>query len=547
MSKSDAYLANPRLKRAYVNLEFTEDQVKEIARCTESMEYFLTHHYNIRVLNRGDGKPGEIPFAPYTYQARMASLIEDNRFTIFKLPRQSGKSILVIGILLWYLLFTDDMTIGILANKAASAKKLIKALKYAYERIPKWMQQGVLAWGVTHIELENGSEIMALATASDAARSHSFNVVYLDELAFVPQNVAEEFFAAVYPTISAADNTRMIITSTPNGFNFFYKLWDETEKKDNSFVPMSIHYSEKPGRDAAWAERERRNIGEEKFNQEYMCEFTGAKDSLISSNKKLIRHKAIYEEDGLAVYKEPEQGHKYVLVADTSEGIGQDYSAFSVIDITSKPFIQAARFYDNKTGVDVYPYIIKSTAEKYNRAHVFCELNDIGDQVAKTIWWELEYENVIMTRPNKPFGQELTFMATKGSKPGVKTSTGVKRVGCSNLKHLIEDDVLEVRDWNTIQELTNFVKIGTTFQAKEGHHDDLVMGLVLFGWLVKQPGFEFLTSQEVKPTEKKVDFVIPKKFGTMAQLHQGSSGITTSFGDNDVWHLVDKMPLPRRY
>lgn len=528
-----------------MNLEFTQDQVQEIARCSESMEYFLTHHYNIRVLNRGDGKPGEIPFDPYTYQTRMARSIEDNRFTIFKLPRQSGKSILVIGILLWYLLFTEDISIGILANKAASAKKLIKALKYAYERIPKWMQQGVLAWGVTHIELENGSEIMALATASDAARSHSFNIVYLDEFAFVPANVAEEFFAAVYPTISAADNTRMIITSTPNGFNFFYKLWDEAKKKDNSFVPMEIHYSEKPGRDAAWAERERRNIGHEKFAQEYLCEFTGAKDSLISSTKQLIRHKALYEEDGLAVYQEPQDGHRYVLVADTSEGIGQDYSAFSVIDITEPKFVQVARYYDNKTGVDVYPYIIHKTAQRYNSAHVLCELNDIGDQVAKTIWWDLEYENVIMTRAKKPFGQELTFMATKGSKPGVKTSTGVKRVGCSNLKHLVEDDVLEIRDWNTIQELSNFVKIGSTFQAKDGQHDDLVMGLVLFGWLVKQPGFEFLTSQQVKPTQQKVDFVMPKVFNTPNQLNSLGPGVMVDGGD--VWHFVNSLPLPRRY
>lgn len=544
MSKTDAYLANPRLKRAYVNLEFTEEQVREIAKCAQSMEYFLTNHYNIRVLNRGDGRPGEIRFAPYTYQQRMAKNIEDNRFTIFKLPRQSGKSILVIGILLWYLLFTDDVKIGILANKAASAKKLIKDLKYAYERIPKWMQQGVLGWGVTHIELENGSEIMALATASDAARSHSFNIVYLDEFAFVGNHIAQEFFSAVYPTLSSSDNTRMIITSTPNGFNFFYKLWDEAEKKENSFVPMSIHYSEKPGRDEAWAERERRNIGIEKFNQEYLCQFGGAKDSLISSTKQLVRHQPIDEEDGLAIFKQPEEGHRYVLVADTAEGIGQDYSAFSVIDITAKPFVQVARYYDNQTGVDIYPYIIHKTATKYNSAHVFCELNDIGDQVAKTIWWDLEYENVIMTRPKKPFGQELTFMATKGSKPGVKTSTGVKKVGCSNLKHLIEDDVLEIRDWNTIQELSNFVKLGNTFQAKEGTHDDLVMGLVLFGWLVKQPGFEYLSQMNITPSSTKQEqFAMPRVFGAMGKVS------STSHIDNngEVWHLVDQLPYPRRF
>lgn len=544
MARNDGYLSNPRLKRAYVPLEFTQEQVEEYAKCQASMEYFLTHHYKIRVLNRGDGKPGEIPFAPYTYQTRMAKTIEDNRFVICKLPRQSGKSILTIGVLLWYLLFTEDMSIGILANKAASAKKLIKALKYAYERIPKWMQQGVLSWGVTHIELENGAEVMALATASDAARSHSFNIVYLDEMAFVPGNVAEEFFAAVYPTISSADNTKMIITSTPNGFNFYYKLWDEAIHGKNSFIPIDIHYSEKPGRDAAWAEREKRNIGEEKFNQEYLCEFVGAADSLISSSKMLtiIHQKPLSDDEGLAVYDEPADYHRYIISVDTGEGIGQDYSAFSVIDITEKPFVQVARFYNNKTGVDVYPYIIHEAAKRYNNAHIFVELNDIGDQVAKTIWWEFEYENVIMTRSKKPFGQELTFMATKGSKPGVKTSTGVKRIGCSNLKHLIEGDQLTIKDWNTKQELSNFVKVGATFQAKDGQHDDLVMGLVLFGWLVKQPGFEYLSSTKVVPDKEKVDFVLPRVLNARGHTH-GDQRAT----DGTMWHLVDTIPMPRRY
>lgn len=266
MSRIETYLANPRLKRAYVNVGFSNHQREEVRKCAADYQYFATNYYKILTLDHG-----EQLYQPYDFQDRMADTIIKNRFVICKMPRQSGKSVCVIGILLWYILFHKDIRIGILANKAASAKKLLRLVKYAYERLPKWLQQGVIGWGATSIELENGATIAALATASDAARGDSFNIVFLDEFAFVKANIAEEFFTAVFPTLSSGNKSKMIIVSTPQGMNYFYRLWTKAEKGRNEFVPLSIHWSEKPGRTPEWAEREKSVIGEDKFSQEYGC------------------------------------------------------------------------------------------------------------------------------------------------------------------------------------------------------------------------------------------------------------------------------------
>ena len=492
------YRRDPKLKRAFIPIEFTKEQLTEYIKCSEDCIYFLKNYYYI--FSEAHGKQ-LIDFKERPYQEEMIRKIDENKFVIAMLARRMGKTAIIVGYMLWYSLFHSHKTLHILSFKGDSANSILARLKKSYREIPLWMQQGILKWGVKSIELENGTEISAYSTSSDSVRGEPGHIIYMDELAFVPSRIANDLYTAIEPIIGGNPDAKLIITSTPNGYNFFRKLWVGAVEKTNLFIPL-LYKWDALKRPEGWREERIKASSLEKFRQEQECEFLGGENSLISGTflEELPIKQPIFtkENDNLDIYELPETGHRYVIVCDVSEGIGQDYSAFSVIDVTKKPFKQIAKYKCNTISVVEYPNIIFSTAKQYNNAYVLIELNDIGDQVANSLYHDLNYENIFFTRSAGPKGQLLTFIYNNKAKPGVKTSVAVKRQGCANLKYLIENKELDIFDLDTQAELSNFVKTGNSFAAKQGETDDIVMTLVLFGWLSKQGKFEELTKLKLK-------------------------------------------------
>lgn len=497
MSENSSYLGNQNLKPSNVPIQFTQEQVEEYIKCSQDPNYFIEKY--IRIVNVDQGL---VPFKMYDFQKKIVQTIHDNRFTIAKLPRQSGKSTTVVSYILHYILFNPSVNVAILANKQAVARDLLAKIKTAYEYLPKWIQQGVGEWNKGTIILENGSRVLASATSSSAIRGGSYNLILLDEFAFVPPGIAEEFFSSAYPTISSGKTTKVVIVSTPKGLNMYYKLWVEAEEKRNEFVPIEVHWSDIPGRDKEWKEQQIRNTSEEQFRQEFECDFIGSADTLISAHKlkSLTFRKPMYQDDnGLKVYEEPKTNHTYVMTVDSSRGNHLDYHAFVVIDITRVPYKVVATFRNNEMSPMVYPNAIYPVAKKFNDAFVLVEINDIGGQVADLLYNELEYDNVLLTSVRGRKGQTLDggFGASE-SQLGLRTTKAVKRLGCSLLKSFIEDDKLLFEDYHIIQELVSFVLKNHSYEADSGHNDDLVMCLVLFCWLSTQNYFKDLANLDIR-------------------------------------------------
>jgi hypothetical protein len=417
------------------------------------------------------------------------------------MPRQTGKSTTVVSYLLHYLIFNDSVNIGILANKAATARELLSRLATAYENLPKWMQQGIISWNKGSIELENGSKILAASTSASAVRGMSFNILFLDEFAFVPNHIADSFFASVYPTITSGKKTKVIIVSTPHGMNHFYRMWHDAERKKNEYVPTDVHWSEVPGRDEAWKKQTIDNTSEQQFKVEFECEFLGSVDTLINVSKlrNLVYEDPIKRNKGLDIYQHAIKDHNYLMTVDVARGIGNDYSAFIVFDITQFPYKQVAKYKNNEIKPMLFPSIIEQIAKAYNNAWILVEVNDIGDQVANILHFDLEYDNVLMCSMRGRAGQIVgSGFSGKKSQLGVRMTAAVKKLGCSNLKTLIEDDKLIVNDYDIISELTTFIQKHNSFEAEEGCNDDLAMCLVIFSWLVAQAYFKEMTDNDVR-------------------------------------------------
>ena len=490
------YLGNPNLKKANTPIEFSEDQIIEFLKCKEDPVYFANNYIKIISLDEGLTQ-----FHPYHFQEKLINNFHNNRFNICKMPRQTGKSTTVVSYLLHYLIFNDSVNIGILANKAATARELLARLATAYENLPKWMQQGVLVWNKGNIELENGSKILAASTSASAVRGMSFNVLFLDEFAFVPNHVADSFFASVYPTITSGKNTKVIIVSTPHGMNHFYRMWHDAERGKNEYIPTDVHWSEVPGRDAAWKDTTIANTSEQQFKVEFECEFLGSVNTLINPSKlrNLVYEDPIKRNAGLDIYNNPEKDHNYIMTVDVARGLGNDYSAFIVFDTTEFPYKVVAKYRNNEIKPMLFPNIILDVAKAYNQAYLMIEVNDIGDQVASILQYDLEYQNILMASMRGRNGQIVgQGFSGKKTQLGVRMTAAVKKLGCSNLKTLLEDDKLLTVDYDIISELTTFSQKHNSFEAEEGCNDDLAMCLVIFSWLVQQDYFKEMTDQDVR-------------------------------------------------
>ena len=535
MAQNEIYLGNPNLKRANIAQNFTDEQVEEFIKCSNDPVYFIVNFIKIISLDKG-----LVNFDLYDFQADMVNKFHDNRFNIAKLPRQSGKSTVVTAYLLWYVLFNDNVNVAILANKAATAREMLQRLQLSYENLPNWMQQGVVNWNRGSLELENGSKIMAASTSASAVRGMSFNIIFLDEFAFIPTHIADEFFSSVYPTISSGKSTKVIIISTPKGMNMFYKLWHDAELKRNEYVTTEVHWSEVPGRDALWREQTIANTSEEQFNQEFECEFLGSVNTLITSTKLKIMtyNDPITSNSGLDVYEAPIEDHTYVMTVDVARGLTKDYSAFLVFDTTTIPYRIVAKYRNNIIKPMLFPNIIHQVAVNYNHAYIMAEVNDIGGQVADILQYDLEYDNLLMCAMRGRAGQ-VVGQGFSGSKTqlGVKMSTTVKKTGCSNMKTLIETDKLIFQDYDIIAELTTFIQKGQAWEAEDGCNDDLAMCIVIFSWLATSDYFRELHDNDVRARlyqEQKEQ--IEADMAPFGFVDDGLNDETFVDKEGDVWH-----------
>ena len=532
---SEVYLGNPNLKKANTQIEFTEEQIIEFLKCKEDPVYFARNYIKIVSLDHG-----LVPFSMYPFQEKLIQNFHDNRFNICKMPRQTGKSTTCVSYLLHYAVFNDNVNIAILANKASTARDLLGRLQLAYENLPKWMQQGIISWNKGSLELENGSKISSNSTSSSAVRGGSYNVIFLDEFAFIPNHIADDFFASVYPTISSGQSTKVIIVSTPRGMNHFYRMWHDAEKGKNEYVPTDVHWSEVPGRDEAWKEQTIANTSEQQFKVEFECEFLGSVNTLINPAKlrNLVYEDPIQRNAGLDIYEKAKPEHNYMITVDVARGLGNDYSAFIVFDITQFPYKVVAKYRNNEIKPMLFPNVILDVAKGYNNAWLLIEVNDIGEQVANILHYDLEYENMLMAAMRGRAGQVVGHgFSGKKSQMGVRMTAAVKKLGCSNLKTFLEDDKLLTVDYDIISELTTFAQRHNSFEAEEGCNDDLAMCLVMFSWLVAQDYFKEMTDNDIrKRIYEEQKNQIEQDMAPFGFILDGLDEGTFVDNDGDRWH-----------
>ena len=488
------YEKNRNLKRAGVQLPYSEEHIKEFLKCKEDVFYFAEKYYHIRDLDKGILK-----IKLRDYQKEMLSSFTNNRNTIVNATRQSGKSTSFEIFVCHYILFQEQKSVAILANKAMSATNILRKVKVAYELLPKWLQSGIKMWNNNMIELENGCTCLAAATSSSAVRSYSINCLIIDEMAFIPNNIWTEFFSSVYPTVSSSKTSKTILVSTPNGMNHFYRYWQGATTKDpnlrNSFNPIKVHWSQVPGRDDKWYKETLSNMTQEEFNREFEGKFLGSALTLLSSKcleelsfKAEIRdtdlHHSLNDHDRfLRVFKKVQRKHTYIMSVDSAkitENSSGDPVAIQIIDITRYPFKQVAVF---QAQHDMHylqiPEIAYTIGKYYNWAYAFIENNEIGQEIVDSLAFDFEYENVFFEKDNIA---------------GYRTTKKTKRLGCSNLKGWIERGKLEICDPYTIEEFSTFIKQKNgSYAAEEGYTDDLVMALMGCLFFTTRPEFDAFT------------------------------------------------------
>ena len=481
---TDTYLGNVNIKRDGIVQEWSKDEVLEYKKCMESPAYFAEKYVKIISLDRG-----LIPFDLYPYQERMFQHFNSNRFSIILACRQSGKSISSVAYLLWYAIFNPEKTIAVLANKGATSREMLSRVTLMLENLPFFLQPGCKTLNKGSIEFSNNSRIIAAATSGSSIRGMSVNLLYLDEFAFVER--ASEFYTSTYPVVSAGKDTKVIITSTANGIgNIFHKLWEGAEQGTNEFKSFRVDWWDVPGRDEKWKALTVANTSSLQFDQEFGNTFFGTGDTLINAETLLsLRTRGpqrVLEGGLLSVYSETRPSHEYIMTVDVSKGRGQDYSTFTVIDITTRPFEQVAVYRNNTISPILFPNIIYKYATVYNNAYVVIESNDQGTVVGNGLYYDLEYENLHLES------------VVKSNSVGVEITRKTKRLGCSAIKDILEENKLTIHDENTILEISTFVAKGMSYQASDGNHDDLMMNLVMFGYFVTTQFFSDMTDINLK-------------------------------------------------
>ena len=490
-NKKTRYNGNPNLKRAYIQTKWTQQMLMEWVKCRDDIVYFAETYCAITHIDYGT-----IKVQLRDYQREMLIEMHKNRMVACNLSRQLGKTTVVAIFLAHFVCFNEDKYVGVLAHKASMSAEVLDRTKQAIELLPDFLQPGIVEWNKGSIELDNKCKIGAFASSPDAVRGNSFAMIYIDECAFIPNFI--DAWLAIQPVISSGRKSKILITTTPNGLNHFYDIWNAAIEGKSGFVPYTAIWTSvkerlyTDGDDGvfddgySWSSKMIASSSKEAFLQEHCAEFMGTNGTLIAGWKlsKLSWVDTDETETNFYQYKAPVEGHKYIAVLDPAEGRGQDYHAMHIIDITSMPFEQVAVYHSNKTSHLILPDVLLRYLMMYNEAWVYIELNSTGHSVAKSLFSELDYDNVIC--------DSYTDL-------GMKQSKRSKAIGCSTLKDLIEKDKLIINNKKTILEFRTFSEKGVSWAAEEGFHDDLVMALVCFAWLTTQMKFaEFCEKDDLR-------------------------------------------------
>ena len=488
--QAKGYNGNVNLKRKGTDVEFSQEMISEFLKCAKDPIYFSEKYIQIVHVDHG-----LIPIKMYDYQKEICTAITENRRVTVNTSRQAGKTTTAVAVILHYIIFNDFKTVALLANKGDAAREILDRIKIAYEALPAWLQQGVIEWNKGSVEFENGCKIIAGSTSSSAIRGKSISFLYIDETAFVEN--WDEFFASVFPTISSGNTTKILFTSTPNGLNHFYKTCVGAQEDRNGYIYVEVPWNKVPGRDDKWKKETlaAMDFDQQKFSQEFECAFLGSSGTLIEGSKlkTMVDLTPVAQTQTVKVYEQPQQGHVYCCIVDVSRGKGLDYSAFQIIDVTEMPYRQVCVYRDNNITPIDYAEIIYRSIERYNEAYTLIEVNDIGEQVSEVLHYEFEVDTLMFTESAGRAGKRLSTGFSKNSDKGIRTTKNVKSIGCNMLKMLIEQDQLIINDFQTINELSTFSRRGNSYEAESGAHDDLVMCLVLFGWMTDQAFFKEVT------------------------------------------------------
>ena len=476
------YLGNPNVKRDGVETEFTLEEIKEYKKCMLDPAYFASTYLKVISLDEG-----LVPFELYPYQKKMFKHFNDNRFSIVLACRQSGKSISSVGYILWYACFHPEKNIAVLANKGATAREMLARVTLMLENLPFFLQPGCKALNKGSIEFSNNSKILAAATSGSSIRGLSINLLFLDEFAFVENDA--QFYTSTYPVVSAGKDTKVIITSTANGIgNIYHKIWEGASQGTNEYKTFRVDWWDVPGRDEKWKKETISNTSSLQFDQEFGNTFHGRGNTLIDANHLLaqVAVDPIEYKEHIMIYKAPVAQHDYIMTVDVCKGRGQDYSTFTLIDVSTLPFEQVCTFRDNNISPMLLPDVIYKYAMAYNEAYVIVESNDQGAVVCNGLYYDLEYENIFVES------------SIKANAIGATMTKRVKRIGCSTIKDLIEQKKLRIYDGQTIIEMSTFVSRGNSYMAIAPNHDDLMMNLVLFAWFTSTDIFANLTDINMK-------------------------------------------------
>jgi len=526
LNQKNTYLGNPNVKKDGVNEQWTPDLIQEYKKCMVDPVYFVEHYCKVISLDEGI-----VNFKLYPYQRKMFQQFQENRFNVVLACRQSGKSISACAYLLWYALFNPEKTVAILANKGQTAGEMLSRITLMLENIPFFIQPGSKAVNKRSLEFSNNSRIIASATSGNSIRGMSVNLLYLDEFAFVER--ASEFYTSTYPVVSAGKDTKVIVTSTANGIgNQFHKIWEGAVQGINEFSSFRVDWWDVPGRDDEWKQQTIANTSQLQFDQEFGNTFFGTGDTLVNADTLLgLRAKPpvrTMEGGLLKIYEEPIKDHDYVMTVDVSKGRGQDYSTFTLIDISSRPFKQVAVYRNNTISPLLFPNIIYKFAKPYNEAYVVVESNDQGSVVCNGLYHDLEYENVHVES------------SVKANAIGIEINRKTKRLGCSAIKDILEEKRLTINDEQTILEISTFEAKGQSYEASDGNHDDLMMNLVLFGYFVSTQYFSDMTDINLKQMmfEQKMqeieNDVVPFGF-----IDDGEEAIVRIENEDDPWRIQE--------
>ena len=491
-----SYRNDQSIRNEHQKIALTSEHVTEISKCYNDIVYFAETYCYIQTL--GEGRQ---LIKLYDFQRKLLRQFVDDRFSIVLQCRQSGKSTMSAIFILWSSIFNNDYTTGMCSNTGNNAKEIFAKILLMFKLLPHYIKPGVKEFNKTTLRLSNQSVVMSSNTTPDTFRGFSLNLLFVDECAFIHSEKWADFYKSVYPTITAdtTNKSKIIMVSTPNSLNHYYELWVAAKEKRSLYKHFQVKWYDVPRVDQEKFKRETiANTSLEAWRQEMEIEFLGSAKGLIPPYvlDKLKFKEAIRKgmQDEFQVYYEINPEHQYIATCDVGEGVGKDFSVVTVIDLSTRPFKQVALYRSNTVQLTVFPFVIDTIGKMFNDALVIVENNSIGNGVVLKLWGDIEYDNL--------------YIDDKGI--GLRTNKATKKTGASQLREILENDILEINSFEAIRELSNFVRKGTSYAASPGNTDDISMSLVIFAFFQTTEYFKesYDVEWEDEIYEKQTDNVL---------------------------------------